>query len=154
MNIITAVNYFHKTLHRRCLTGFWICVGFWICQPFEYTGVLNTPGLWICQSSEYASGSEYVRVQGSGYTKVLNMPGIHRVLNIPKSVWMTFVLHLPIVIPCLKKPILFCCCCCCCCCWLNIFASKISNLLRPYWEPRGEWAGTVNLDMPNQWYTQ
>ena len=54
--IIIAVNYLGKKFHRRCLTGFWICLGFWICQRSEYTGVSNIPGLLTCQ------GSEYVRV--------------------------------------------------------------------------------------------
>ena len=55
------------SLHRRCLSGFWIGFGFWICQASEYTRalnvplVLNTSGFWIYQCSEY--------------TRVLNMPG-------------------------------------------------------------------------------
>ena len=60
-----AVNYFHKTFHRRCLTGS-------ECDcDFEYTSVLNRLGLLISQGSEYASGFEYVMVlditQGSEY---------------------------------------------------------------------------------------
>ena len=93
--------------------------GFWIC--FRY---LNTSGFWIYHGS---------------------MPGLHRVpnipeygwiipgyawlyLNLPRSVWMAFVLHLLIVLPYLKETIncfllfLF---------WLNIFTSKISNLQLP-----------------------
>ena len=65
MKRIIAVNFFRKTLHHRCLTGFSICLGFWICQRSEYTGVLDIPGLWICQGSEYAYGSEYVRILDS-----------------------------------------------------------------------------------------
>ena len=108
-----AVNYFRKTPHRRFLTGFWICIGFLICHRSEYTVVPNIPGFWIC--------IWFWICQGSGYTKVLNMPGLHRVfnipeydriipgydwlcLNVPKFVWMTFVLHLPIVISYLKEP--------------------------------------------------
>ena len=67
-----AVNYFHKTFHRRCLTGVWMWLWFWIYQCSEYIGVLNRPGLLISQGSEYASGFEYVMVlditQGSEYT--------------------------------------------------------------------------------------
>ena len=86
-------------------------------SDFEYASALNIPGLWICQGSEYASDSEYVRVLDT----VLNMPGLHGVLNmpeyawiipgyawlclnVPKSVWMVFASHLPIVIPYLKEP--------------------------------------------------
>ena len=42
--------------------------------------VLNTPGFWIYHSSEYASDFEYARV--------LNMPGLHRVLNANESLNM------------------------------------------------------------------
>ena len=67
-------------LHRRCFEEF-----------------------WIYQDSEYSTGSEYVRTQNiSGfwiyfwiwvcqvgeYTWFLSMPGLHRVLNIPKYVWI------------------------------------------------------------------
>ena len=48
-----SVNYFNKTLHRRCLTE---------SSDFEYAITLNIRGLRICQGSEYASGSEYVGV--------------------------------------------------------------------------------------------
>ena len=70
--------------------------GFWIC--FRY---LNTSGFWIYHGS---------------------MPGLHRVpnipeygwiipgyawlyLNLPRSEWMAFVLHLLIVLPYLKETI-------------------------------------------------
>ena len=68
-----SVNYFSKTLHRRCWTGFWICFGFWIRQGFEHTRILNMPlvqnipGFRKCQGSKYASGSKYPRF--------LKMPG-------------------------------------------------------------------------------
>ena len=72
---------------------------FWISQGSEYTKVLNTRlvlnlpvfwirvWFWIYQSSEYTSGSEFARV--------LNMSGLHRVLNMsdyvclnmPEYVW-------------------------------------------------------------------
>ena len=122
--------------------------GFWVCQVSEYTRVLNMPRFSIYHDSEYAFCSVYARV--------LNMPGLQRVLkmpmlclclnmfeyaricvNIPSSVWMAFVLNFFIVIslgcfpeeknlnfPKAAESI-----------WfafglrLNIFASKISNLL-------------------------
>ena len=76
--------------------------------------ILNMPTFWIY------GGSEHTICQGSGYTTVLNMPGLHRVLktleyariipgyawsclNVPKSVWMAFLLHLLVVMPCLKE---------------------------------------------------
>ena len=116
VKIIIAVNYFYKTLHRRCLTGFWICFEFWICQHSENTGVLNMPGLfvyrailnmllilsmwgfWIYHSFKYVRVTqvcEYVWII-SGYVWLC--------LNVPKSVWMAFVLHLLIiVIPYIKE---------------------------------------------------
>ena len=47
-----------------------------MCQCSEYVAVLNIAGVWICQDTEYASGSEYVRV--------LDIPGLHSVLNMPE----------------------------------------------------------------------
>ena len=38
--------------------------------------VLNVPEFWIYQRSEYASGFEYARI--------LNMPGLHKVQNMPE----------------------------------------------------------------------
>ena len=114
--IIIAVNYFRKTVHRRRLTGFWMCLRFWIYQYFGYTGVLNILGLWICQGYNMLlvlnmSGfwiyhsSKYARVtQGFEYPKyawtILGYAWL--CLNVPISVWMAFVLYLPIVIPYLK----------------------------------------------------
>ena len=40
---------------------------------------------WKCQGSEYASSSE---CQDSGYTTVLYMPELHRVLDMPKYAWI------------------------------------------------------------------
>ena len=108
-------NYFHKRLwgseFARFLSmpWFWIYQGreyapgseyarvlnkpeFWISQGSEYTKVLNTRlvlnlpvfwirvWFWIYQSSEYTSGSEFARV--------LNMSGLHRVLNMSDYVWL------------------------------------------------------------------
>ena len=120
--IVTAVNYFCKTLHRRCLRQ-----GSEYAPDFEYATVLNIigfwmniPGLWICLwfsicqgSGDHSHslthwsiyhGSKYVRVtQRSDYAWII--PGYAWLcLNGPKSVWMAFALHLPIVILYLKKP--------------------------------------------------
>ena len=62
--------HFRKTLHRRCL------VGFWIDQGSECTKVLNMRGFWIYHGSEYASGFEYDRS--------LNIPRLRRGLNMPE----------------------------------------------------------------------
>ena len=40
---------------------------------------------WKCQGSEYASSSE---CQDSGYTTVLYLPELHRVLDMPKYAWI------------------------------------------------------------------
>ena len=83
--------------------------GFWVCQVSEYTRVLNMPRFSIYHDSEYAFCSVYARV--------LNMPGLQRVLkmpmlcfcsnmfeyaricvNITSSAWMAFVLNYFIVI--------------------------------------------------------
>ena len=89
----------------------WISLGFWICQSSEYTEVLteyttvlnmflilNVSGLWIYHVSKYArvkQGFEYARIiLGFAWS----------CLNVPKYVWMAFVLHFLIVIPYLKKP--------------------------------------------------
>ena len=52
--------------------------------------VLNMSGFWIYHGSDYArftQGFEYVLL----------------CLNVPKSAWIAFALHLPIVIPYLKE---------------------------------------------------
>ena len=72
--VIIAASYFWKNLHRRCLTVFSIY------QVSECTSALNTPGFWIYHDSEYASGFKYA--------KVLNMPGLHRALNMPEYAWI------------------------------------------------------------------
>ena len=36
-----------KTLHYKCLIGFWICFRFWICQRAQYTRFLNLLRFWI-----------------------------------------------------------------------------------------------------------
>ena len=88
--IITCENDYRRRLfsqntNRRCWTGFWISLGFWICQCSEYTKALNKPrfwmnmlGLWICFWCWI--------YEGSGHATV-NMPRLHRVLNMPKYVW-------------------------------------------------------------------
>ena len=63
---------------------------------FEYARVFSIPGFWIYQTSEHVFRFEYGRfIQGIEYAWLC--------LNVPKSVWMAFVLHLPIVIPYLKE---------------------------------------------------
>ena len=82
---------------------------FWIYQGSEYSKVLNIPGFWICQRSEYSKvlnmtgfsiyeGSEYARVlkmsgfwifQGPLCSRVLNIPRLHRLLNVPEYLWIT-----------------------------------------------------------------
>ena len=95
-------NCFCKMLHRRCLTGFWTCLGFWICLLF-----------WISQCSEYTTV-----LSMSGFRIYLNIPDSWICLimaryaaifvNMPKSAWMTFVLHFPIVTPCLLESVITC----------------------------------------------
>ena len=83
--------------HRRCLNKPWVLniPEFSIHRGYEYTRVLNMflvlnmSGFWIYHDSEYARFT-----QGFEYAWLC--------LNVPKSVWMAFVLHLPIVIPYLK----------------------------------------------------
>ena len=64
-------------LHHRSLTGFWIFLRFWIYQDSKYAKV--TQDCWqmlhidAWQDSEYSLGSKYGRV--------LNMSGLHKVLN-------------------------------------------------------------------------
>ena len=138
---------FPKTLHHRCLTGFWIYLRIRISQRSEYKEVLNIPGFWICQGSGYAFSSEYVRFSiycGSKNSRVtLASEYAWTCLIMPE--WL-FVLHLPIVILFLnelktvslksenlffciysrKDLILFFCF------RLNICTSKISNLPFPF----------------------
>ena len=114
MKIIIAVNYLYKTLHRRCLTEFWISLGIWICQGSEF---LNIPGFWIYQSWEHTRvlnmllvlsmsgywiyhGFKYTRfTQGSEYAWIwlsnswicYIMPEYAGIcMNMHKSVWMGF----------------------------------------------------------------
>ena len=60
MKTTTADNNFCKTLHFRCLTGFWIWFGvrIWMCEGSEYAGVtqgseyarINSEHAWICRN--------------------------------------------------------------------------------------------------------
>ena len=60
--------------------------------------VLDMSGFWIYHSSKYARVT-----QSFEYAWII--PGYAWLcLNVPKSVWMSFVLHLLIVIPYLKEP--------------------------------------------------
>ena len=87
-------NYFPFTVFtKRFIVDVWVSLGFRICQSFQYTGVLNmflnlnVSGFWTYHGSEYARFT-----QGFKYAWLC--------LNVLKSVWMAFVLHLPIVIAC------------------------------------------------------
>ena len=165
MKIIIAVKHFRKTLHRRYLTGFWISPGFSICQHSEYTGVPNIPGLWICQGSKYASWPWICQgvldipwfkiCQGyTGFWKCLNNSWICLILPEYASICLngfcftfTYCDHLykggtidcyleEQIFDCFysnwKYLILFFCF------RLNIFTSKISNLLLPLGARDGE----------------
>ena len=71
----------NKIPHHICLTGFLIYHSFKICQGSEYIKVLNMSRfikktlhhIDVWQGSNYSSGS--------AYTRVLNMPGLHKVLK-------------------------------------------------------------------------
>ena len=115
MKIIIAVNYFSK----HFIADVW--QGSEYALDFEYSSVLNIPGFWIHQGCKYARLLNMLLIliilgfciyHSSKYVRVLNMtecvwiiPGYAWLwLNVPKSVWMVFVLHLPVVIPYLKEP--------------------------------------------------
>ena len=69
---------------------FMVCGGVWQGSLQRFDRVLNTPqkmycalyirGFWIC--------FRFWICRGSGYTMVLNMPELHRVLNMPEYVWI------------------------------------------------------------------
>ena len=100
-------------LHRRRLTGFWICHWFSVCQSFEYTNVLNIPGFseyikvltmplvlntTVLHITEFLI---YVRLtQGSEYVWI-TLKYARICVNKPKSARKAFVLHVPISILCL-----------------------------------------------------
>ena len=67
---------------------------FWVCQGSGYTRVIQ------------GSGCAWIILKYPEYSWVcLNMPEHAGIcVDMPKSAWMTFVLHLPVVIPCLKEP--------------------------------------------------
>ena len=80
---------------------FWMCFWFWICQDSGYTKVLNMHETINTNSNIY-SFMKYAKLY-----RVLIITGYARIilgyawlcLNVPKYVWMAFVIHLPIVIP-------------------------------------------------------
>ena len=81
MKIIIISNYFWITLNCRCLTGCWIW--FWIYKGSVYHR--------ITQVSKYAWViPEYAMPEYAGIC-----------VNVPKSIWTTFILHISIAIPCL-----------------------------------------------------
>ena len=92
--------------HHWCLNKTWILnmPKFWIYRGSEYTRVLNlflilnVLGFWIYHSSKYVGVTQ-------GFEYVLIIPEYAWLcLNVSKSVWMAFVLHLLIVISYLKEP--------------------------------------------------
>ena len=79
----------------------WICKNFKYLSGFEYGRFLNIPRFWICLWFEYMP--EFWICPGYN---ILNMPEYAgKCVNVPKSAWMTFVLHFPIVIFCLYKTV-------------------------------------------------
>ena len=79
----------------------WICKNFEYLSGFEYGRFLNIPRFWICLWFEYMP--EFWICPGYN---ILNMPEYAgKCVNVPKSAWMTFVLHFPIVIFCLYKTV-------------------------------------------------
>ena len=87
---------------------------FWIYQSPEYTRVLdmvlvlNILGFWMYKSFNYArviiQGSEYAWIYLNNFRTYMIMPEYTRLcVNKAKCAWMAFLLHFPIVIPCLKK---------------------------------------------------
>ena len=102
MDVWQGSEYASSSEYPRVLNspGFWIYLWFWMCQSFGYTRVLNMPlvlnipGFWICLWFWIYQGSEYARItQGSQYALIIpEYAGICG--NMPKSVWMAFVLHL------------------------------------------------------------
>ena len=68
------------------MSVFWRYQGPEYASGSEQTRVLNKPGFWIYQGSENASGSEYA--SDSEFPRILNMPGLHSVLNMPEYVWL------------------------------------------------------------------
>ena len=66
----------------------------------KYDKILNKANFWIWQVSHYATnkhGSEYARIcldrvlniLGSKYSRILNMVGLHRVLNVSQYDWIS-----------------------------------------------------------------
>ena len=115
--MITTINYFCRTLHRRCLTGFWICPRFSVCRGSkyasrsEYARVLNIPRFWICFWFSVCQDSEYVRFTWSSKCAwiipeyawlYLNLPE-YKCVNMTKSAWRAFVLLVSFLIPCLLE---------------------------------------------------
>ena len=80
LNII-YLRVLNKILHRKYLTRFWIYHGFKIWQGSEYIRVLDKSG-FIKKTLHHIDawqGTDYS--SGSAYTRVLNMPGLHKALK-------------------------------------------------------------------------
>ena len=111
---LKAVKYFRK----HFIVDLW--QGFEHVSDFEYTNVLTIKESWIYQGCEYARvlnillfpnisdfwiyhGFKYARVtQSSEYAWII-LGYRSLCLNVPKSVWMVFILHLPFTIHYLKE---------------------------------------------------
>ena len=102
--ITIAFNYFRKTLCRKSLRWFWICVRFYICQGSEYSRIVNMPGLRISRVYLFLIFTKISKpcvtldkvlnmfrdtimkglwvFQSYQYIRLWHMPGLHKVLNI------------------------------------------------------------------------
>ena len=77
------------------IAGFCICPWFWICQGSEYTSVLNMLIL-----PRVLNMSEFARMIPEYAWLDLNMSKYAGIcVNMPKSTWIAFVWHVPIVSP-------------------------------------------------------
>ena len=104
MKIIMAVNYFRKTLHRRCLIRSWIYEGSEYARVQSMSLALNMKGFWIYEWSEYVrviQDSEYTWIVAAYAKLCLNMSSYAGICL--KSTWIAFALHCLIVISCLLE---------------------------------------------------
>ena len=140
MKIIIIVNYFWENAPSHMFHTVLNIPGFWVYQSSEYAMILNISRLRICFLFCIYQGSKYVRVkEGSedAYASLcLNMSECARIcVNILSSAWMAFVLNFFIAVPVFLKRQTLIFPKVAGSIWfafrlrLNIFGSKISNLL-------------------------
>ena len=106
-SIIFTKRFIVDVWHRRCLNKPCILnmLEFWIYHGSKYTKVLNMFVILNMLEFWIHHGSKYARVtQGFEYAWIISRHAWLG-LNMSKSVWMFFLLHLPTVIPYLKEPI-------------------------------------------------